>query len=88
MRCASRGWTKLCLALCAEMLVVSVSSRIAIGHWPRSMKRSPAVAQLEIFGKMVAALGGPKDFVESPDKYLADGARYSSRFTRMGPVPR
>jgi thymidine phosphorylase len=59
------------LALCAEMLVVT---GIEDDRDKAMQKVDAAVTSgraLEIFAKMVAALGGPVDFVEKPDKYLA-----------------
>ena len=59
------------LGLCAEMLVVT-------GLEPDRDKALQKVDEavtsgraLEVFAKMVAALGGPADFVEHPEKYLA-----------------
>ena len=58
------------LGLCAEMLVATgIESDRAVA----TIKCDEAVSSgraLEIFGKMVAALGGPTDFVEKYEKYL------------------
>lgn len=62
------------LSLCAEMLVVS---GIEVDRDKAMRKVDAAVTSgraLEIFAKMVAALGGPGDFVEHPDKHLAAAA--------------
>ncbi len=59
------------LGLCAEMLVVTgiESDRdVAVERCDEAVTGGRA---LEIFGKMVAALGGPSDFVENSAKYLA-----------------
>ncbi len=60
------------LGLCAEMLVVTgiESDRdVAARRCDEAITSGRA---LEIFGKMVAALGGPSDFVEHSEKYLAE----------------
>jgi thymidine phosphorylase len=59
------------LGLCAEMLVVTgiESDRdVAARRCDEAITSGRA---LEIFGKMVAALGGPSDFIENSAKYLA-----------------
>lgn len=59
------------LGLCAEMLVVSgieADRDVAMRKVDEAVTSGRA---LEIFAKMVAALGGPSDFVENPDKHLA-----------------
>ena len=59
------------LGLCAEMLVVS---GIELDREAARQKCDEAVSSgraLEIFGRMVAALGGPTDFVDNSAKYLA-----------------
>jgi thymidine phosphorylase len=59
------------LGLCAEMLVVS---GIEADRDQALRKVNEAVTSgraLEIFARMVAALGGPNDFVESSGSYLA-----------------
>ena len=59
------------LGLCAEMLVVSGLE----ADRDRALRKvNDAVTSgraLEKFAKMVAALGGPADFVDKPDQYLA-----------------
>ncbi len=59
------------LGLCAEMLVVT---GIEPDRDKALLKVDEAVTSgraLEVFAKMVAALGGPNDFVDKPEKYLA-----------------
>ncbi|MGI9271815.1 MAG: thymidine phosphorylase [Woeseiaceae bacterium] len=59
------------MGLCAEMLVVT---GVEPAREKALLKVDEAVCSgraLEIFARMVAALGGPKDFVERPDKHLA-----------------
>ncbi len=59
------------LALAGEMLVIGglAETRDAGLATARQMLESGAAA--EVFGRMVAALGGPADFVEDHEKYLA-----------------
>ena len=62
------------LGLCAEMLVVTgleADRDVALAKVDEAVTSGRA---LEIFAKMVAALGGPLDFVENPDKHLAAAA--------------
>lgn len=59
------------LGLCAQMLVVS---GVETDREVARTKCDQAVtsgAALEIFGRMVTALGGPPDFVDNDKKYLA-----------------
>lgn len=59
------------MGLCAEMLVVT---QLEADRDRALQKVDEAVSSgraLEIFARMVAALGGPADFTEQPDKYLA-----------------
>jgi thymidine phosphorylase len=59
------------LGLCAEMLVVT---GIEPDRDKALLKVDEAVTSgraLEVFARMVTALGGPSDFVENPGKYLA-----------------
>jgi thymidine phosphorylase len=59
------------MGLCAEMLVVSGLE----ADRERALRKVDDVVTsgraLEIFARMVAALGGPADFVEQPGRYLA-----------------
>ena len=66
-----RRLDEVVLGLCAEMLVVS---GVEPNRDKALLKVNEAVTSgraLEIFGKMVTALGGPADFVDNPDQYLA-----------------
>ena len=59
------------LGLCAEMLVVT---GIEPDRDKALVKVDEAVTSgraLEVFARMVSALGGPSDFIENPEKYLA-----------------
>lgn len=59
------------MGLCAEMLIVSgieVNRAVALRKTNEAVSSGRA---LEVFARMIAALGGPKDFVEKSDKYLA-----------------
>lgn len=59
------------LALCAEMLVVT---GVEPDREKALLKVDEAVTSgraLEVFARMVTALGGPSDFVDNPEKYLA-----------------
>ena len=59
------------LGLCAEMLIVTgMESDRAVAE-KRCDDAIISGRALEIFGKMVAALGGPADFIENSSKYLA-----------------
>ena len=58
------------LALCAQMLSLSgveSGERAARQRAERAVTSGKAA---EVFGRMIAALGGPKDFLERPDHYL------------------
>jgi len=58
------------LGLCAEMLVVSGIEPDRSAATKRCDDVIGNGRALEIFGKMVAALGGPSDFVENSSKHL------------------
>ena len=58
------------LALCAEMLVVGGIERDREAATARCDEAVTSGRAAEVFGRMVAALGGPADLVENPDKYL------------------
>lgn len=59
------------VALCAEMLVLGrLASDIAAARAKIEAVLANGQAA-ETFAKMVAALGGPADFLEKPEKYLA-----------------
>jgi len=59
------------LALCAEMLVVSGIEADRTAARQRCDETITSGRAAEIFGSMVAALGGPADFVDNRDAYLA-----------------
>ena len=61
---------KVVLALCAEMLVVCGIELDRDAATRRCEEAVSSGAAAEIFGKMVAALGGPADIVERYDDYL------------------
>ncbi len=70
-------------ALCAELLVLGQLARDhddAIARITRVLDDGSA---LERFARMVTALGGPADFVERPDQYLA-----AAPVSRPVPAPR
>ncbi|MGQ0835416.1 MAG: thymidine phosphorylase [Gammaproteobacteria bacterium] len=58
------------LALCAEMLVLSGLEKEREAARQRADAAVTSGRAAEIFGRMVAALGGPADFIERPDGYL------------------
>jgi thymidine phosphorylase len=61
---------KVVLALCAEMLLVSgieTERDVATRRCDQAVTSGKAA---EIFGRMVAAMGGPADFMEKFDSYL------------------
>ncbi len=59
------------LGLCAEMLIVTGMESDRDVAAQRCDAAITSGRALEIFGKMVAALGGPSDFIENSGKYLA-----------------
>jgi thymidine phosphorylase len=59
------------LGLCAEMLIVTGMESDRDVAAQRCDEAITSGRALEIFGKMVAALGGPSDFIEDSSKYLA-----------------
>ncbi len=59
------------LGLCAEMLVVSGIEPDRAVATKRCEDAVSSGRALEIFGKMVAALGGPSDFIENSSAHLA-----------------
>ena len=67
-----RRLNEVTLGLCAEMLLatnVESSRDVAMQRCDEAVTSGRA---LEIFGKMVAALGGPSDFIENSSKYFAE----------------
>jgi len=71
------------IALCAQMLVLGKLAKDtaeAVGKLEAALESGRAA---EIFGKMVAGLGGPADLVENPGKYLE-----AAPIIRPVPAPR
>lgn len=65
---------KITLELCAELLV---NAGLAVNGSDAAAKLEHSLASgraLEIFSRMVAALGGPADFCERPEHYLPQAA--------------
>ncbi|MGN6551386.1 MAG: thymidine phosphorylase [Pararhizobium sp.] len=58
------------LALAAEMLVSSAVALDALDGRNRAQKALESGQAAEVFGRMVAALGGPADLVERPAQHL------------------
>jgi thymidine phosphorylase len=58
------------LGLCAEMLIATGIESDRAAALARCDEAVSSGRALEIFGKMVAALGGPSDFVENSERYL------------------
>ena len=61
---------KITINLCAELLILSKLAKNYQEATDKLEKSLSSGKALEIFAKMVSALGGPKDFVNNPDKYL------------------
>ena len=59
------------LNLCAEMLIATGKETDRTTALQRCDDAVTSGRALEIFGKMVAALGGPPDIIENSDKHLA-----------------
>ncbi|OOE43356.1 thymidine phosphorylase [Salinivibrio kushneri] len=59
------------MALCADMLVVSGLATDVNQVKQKLDQALDSGCAAECFAKMIAGLGGPADFVESPDQYLA-----------------
>jgi thymidine phosphorylase len=69
-RLRDRRLERVTLALAAEMLHaagLAASNRDGLDRAMEALESGRAAA---VFGRMVAALGGPADFVERPEKYL------------------
>jgi len=58
------------LALCAQMLVLSGVESGEPAARQRAERAVTSGKAAEVFGRMIAALGGPADFLERPDHYL------------------
>jgi thymidine phosphorylase len=71
------------LALAAEMLVLSGVEKDGQAARRRADEAITSGKAAEVFGRMVAALGGPGDFLDRPDHYLP-----SSPLTRPVPAPK
>ena len=71
------------LALCAQLLVLSGVERSTDTARQRADRAVTSGKAAEIFGRMVAALGGPADFLERPDHYLP-----AAPVARPVPAPR
>ena len=63
------------LALAAEMLVLGELAATLAEARAKAQARLDDGSAAEIFARMVAALGGPADFVERHDAYLPRAAR-------------
>jgi thymidine phosphorylase len=59
------------LNLCAEMLIATGKETDRTAALQRCDDAVTSGRALEMFGKMVAALGGPSDIIENSDKHLA-----------------
>jgi thymidine phosphorylase len=66
------------LALCAEMLMLSGLETDRAAALRRADAAVTSGQAAEVFGRMVAALGGPGDFLERPDHYLPSSPVKSS----------
>ncbi|OOF09361.1 thymidine phosphorylase [Salinivibrio sp. PR5] len=62
------------MALCADMLVISGLADDVNGAKQKLDEALDSGRAAECFAKMVAGLGGPRDFVESPERYLSTAA--------------
>lgn len=70
------------LALAGEMLALSGLAADRAEGLKRATEALESGAAAEVFSRMVAALGGPSDFVEAHDKHLA-----RAKLTRPVPAP-
>ena len=61
---------KINMELCAELLVSAGLAETAVQAAEKLRKALDSGQALEIFARMVAALGGPADFCDDPQKYL------------------
>ena len=62
---------EIVLALCAEVLVNNKLASDIKDAYAKLNQALDSGKAAEIFAKMITALGGPSDFVETPEKYLA-----------------
>ena len=76
------------MALCAEMLLLGKLARTPKAARARCCRpRSTRGAAAEKFQQMVAALGGPKKFVDDPWKHMERAAVQARRVRRRTPAP-
>ncbi len=61
---------KITMTLCSELLVQSKLFKSTDTAAKQLQKNIDSGLALEIFARMIASLGGPKDFVEKTEKYL------------------
>ncbi|MEJ2792372.1 thymidine phosphorylase [Iodobacter sp. LRB] len=62
------------MALCSEMLVLGKLAANAAEAESKLMAALNSGRAAEIFGRMIASLGGPADFIEKPEQYLPQAA--------------
>ncbi|MDW5416275.1 thymidine phosphorylase [Iodobacter sp. CM08] len=62
------------MALCSEMLVLGKLAANVAEAESKLMAALNSGRAAEIFGRMIASLGGPADFIEKPDQYLPQAA--------------
>ena len=65
------GLHEVVMALTSEMLILTNLAADATEARAKLQNQLDNGRAMEIFGHMVASLGGPRDFVERPDHYLA-----------------
>ncbi len=61
---------KINMELCAELLVSAGLAETAVQAAEKLRKALDSGQALEIFARMITALGGPADFCDNPQKYL------------------
>lgn len=61
---------KINMELCAELLVSAGLAETAVQAAEKLQKALDSGQALEIFARMITALGGPADFCDNPQKYL------------------
>ena len=65
---------EITMELCAELLLSAGLSTSLTEARAKLLKALDSGIALEIFGRMVTALGGPADFCDAPQKYLPQAA--------------
>ncbi len=65
---------EITMELCAELLLSAGLSTSLTEARAKLLKALDSGVALEIFGRMVTALGGPADFCDAPQKYLPQAA--------------